>query len=218
MYSFILTALRKLGFKKTAVRTAYFMERRAKDIYNSRSFDAAQVFLYGANTGFPTCSECQLPILSGTEEIHELCRQAIQRDIDESDRAWAEYQAELEAESAADEAASQAYLNSRCRQHGCWDEAVKDGYCQADWDYNFLCKCGQLESVCRGDCYFDEQNAAIDSEPDEPYGEYDDHQEEEDECPGGCGQPANCCTCAELASWKRYLATPMEERDGIWTA
>lgn len=53
------------------------------------------------------------------------------------------------------------------------------------------------------------------AQDDEPSKE-DAHDAEE--CPGGCGQPVYACTCAELASWQRYLATPMEERCGPWTA
>jgi hypothetical protein len=51
---------------------------------------------------------------------------------------------------------------------------------------------------------------------------YDEDQYEDDdrdeECPGGCGQPAYACVCAELDSLRRYNATPMEERCGPWTA
>lgn len=55
--------------------------------------------------------------------------------------------------------------------------------------------------------------AQLNDEPSEA-----DDREDDEECAGGCGQPAYACTCAELASWKRYLATPMEERCGPWTA
>lgn len=48
----------------------------------------------------------------------------------------------------------------------------------------------------------------------EPY----DAEEGDDECPGGCGQPAYACVCAELVSLRRYNATPLEERCGPWTA
>ncbi len=49
---------------------------------------------------------------------------------------------------------------------------------------------------------------------DEPY---DPRDEREDECEGGCGQPAYACVCAEMDSLRAYNSLPMEEREGPWT-
>lgn len=48
--------------------------------------------------------------------------------------------------------------------------------------------------------------------------DFDGAEDEYDECPRGCGQPAYACTCAELASFRHYNAIPLEERCGPWTA
>jgi hypothetical protein len=44
---------------------------------------------------------------------------------------------------------------------------------------------------------------------DGPYG----NDDREDECRGGCGQPAACCTCIELESFRNH-----DPYDGAWTA
>lgn len=201
-YGFILSSLRQLGLKKTAVKLAYFME----NLDNSDMFDAAQLYLYGSRSGFTQCSECFLPILSDTEDIHKLCRDEIQRQIDEEERAWVEYEAQLAAEGAAyyakleQRAADQQHLDdlmdSFCTEQGCYEEGHR-------WDNRCL-----AHEYCGGcDSYPCECGSRVNS-----YSSQDD-----DECEGGCGQPSYACTCAELASLARHNADPAT-RGSWWVA
>ncbi len=193
MYGFILFTICKLGFKKLAVRTAYFMENR-----NSKLFEAAQAYLYGGETGLPWCSECFLPILTDSDKKHEPCRAAIQQRKHEEDLAWDEHLAELDAEEEARMARYHydELMDSFCTEPGCYKPGDGyDGKCSKHEPEDICYSCGKPESQC------------ICTEDDD-----------RDICDGICGQPAYACTCAELASFRRYNATPLEERCGPWTA
>ena len=47
----------------------------------------------------------------------------------------------------------------------------------------------------------DEEESMIDNN-------FDDYDEDEDICPGICGQPAYACTCAETESFRRHQSDP----------
>ncbi len=73
--------------------------------------------------------------------------------------------------------------------------------------------------------YDDAYSASFDDEEDEDLGCTDCGEyscqgdcERPEMCPGGCGERERNCVCPELASLRRYNATPLEERDGPWTA
>ena len=230
LYLFSFKFLHNIGFTKTSVRFARHMEQYSRQpLDHSKLYNAVWEFTLNV-TSFPLCQGdygCYFPVLSDDDKFHKSCRDA------------------QAAEDARVQAEEDAYWASLCQMPGCYNDQVKDGYCQSCWDYNFLCgDCGKLESECHGDCYleklckepgcyepkvkddlcqhhWDVENICIGCG-----NEYnscscddaDDYDERDDECLGGCGQPAYACTCAELASWNRYLATPMEERCGPWTA
>ena len=89
------------------------------------------------------------------------------------------------------------------------EKAEEDAYYaqleeQMDLHDTFCHACNNDKCVCY-DIADEPDDCAIDDDEDEI-------------CEGDCGQPAYACTCAELASWRKYNATPMEERCGPWTA
>jgi hypothetical protein len=177
---FLLTTLRKLGFKKAAVRLAYDMERRD----NTQLLDAANIYLYTRDTGFVPCTICHLPVLSETEPAHASCREDA-----------ANYE-DLEAGEDLG-----MVLASFCTEPNCYEDGKDeyDGKCYEHAQGDDCSRCGYPESIC------------VCSDDD-----YDDDQP--DECPGGCGETEQACVCSELASLRKYNATPMEERCGPWTA
>jgi hypothetical protein len=143
LYLLSFKLLHAIGLKKTSVRLARHMEKYARQpLDNSKLYDAVWMFFtYGQS--FPSCENwmgygcCYMPVLSDDDPFHKYCREA-----------FAEEEARHNAEV-------DAYLDSRCKQHGCWEDAVKDGYCQSDWDYNHLCGepgCDKLYSECGGTC------------------------------------------------------------------
>jgi hypothetical protein len=52
---------------------------------------------------------------------------------------------------------------------------------------------------------------------DDPEDDLDERDEREDECEGGCGQPAYACVCAEMDSFRRFQADP-NTAGSSWTA
>lgn len=214
MYLFILTVLNRLGFKQFAVQVAYLMEDSST--VGNRMFNAAQGYLYGNTTGFPACSECYLPVLSDSDEMHTMCRAEELQSITAEEDFWA----------------------SLCTMPGCWEGQVKDGFCQKDWDYHYLCGgCGKLETECVGECYLEKMCSipgCFDDKVKEDLCQYhwdeedicsgcrkayascscDENDEIDEICDGICGQPAYACTCAETEAFRRHNADPATR--GSW--
>ncbi|MDB5185094.1 MAG: hypothetical protein JWN38_902 [Candidatus Saccharibacteria bacterium] len=119
MYGFIFHALRKLGFKKTAVRLAIFCE----SLYNHNNLKnlsyVAYHYLSSANTGFDSCAYCWHPLT----EPHETCEAELQAQQDDED---AEHERQFK-----DHEALLDLMSEFCRHGSCYSLDVNyyDGCC-----------------------------------------------------------------------------------------
>lgn len=143
-------------------------------------------------TAYPTCPSCYWPILP--RDPHTSCEE-FEKEREEAERAeeeasWEAYQAELAREAAEEDEA--AWL-----QHQEW-LASRCNYPQCD-----------EEATIDGCC-------VTHAQPEEPEDDFIEDRDDE-ECPGGCGQPAYACTCAELESLRRHNADPAT-RGSWWVA
>lgn len=177
VYLLSFKLLHAIGLKKTSVRLARHMEKYCRHpLDKSKLYDAVWEFTLNVQQ-FPWCQGdhgCYFPVLSDDDEFHKCCREA---------------EAEHEARIAAEEEVYQASLRKDC-----YEQHVKDGYCQEHWDVENTCfGCGHEYNSCNCN-------------------DADDEDDQDDECPGGCGQTERTCTCAELASWRAH------DGDGYWTA
>lgn len=218
VYLLSFKLLHAIGLKKTSVRLARHMEKYCRHpLDKSKLYDAVWEFTLNVQQ-FPWCQGdhgCYFPVLSDDDEFHKCCREA---------------EAEHEARIAAEEEVYQASLRKDC-----YEQHVKDGYCQEHWDEHCSCQfCGKLESECKSSCICAEAGCYDEKVKDGLCQEHwdventcfgcgheynscncndaDDEDDQDDECPGGCGQTERTCTCAELASWRAH------DGDGYWTA
>lgn len=231
--------LYRIGLKKTSIRIARYLERFCRQpVENSKLYNAIWEFVLHRQHDFTWfCQDgdgCYLPVLSDTDRFHRDCRarQAAEDALDaEMDRA----EMELTCHSCWDKPAvkdqrcqtcwdiaflcpdgcgklesecnGNCYLDTLCNAPHCFSPKYKDGLCDLHWDQAYLCQeCGGDNRVCH--------------ELHEEDDDFDDGYYDQDKgiCPGICGQPADACTCAETESLRKYNATPLEERDGPWTA
>jgi hypothetical protein len=240
LYLFCFKLLYFVRLKKTSIRLARNLERFCRSpLEDSKLYNALWEFVvYQQHDYTWFCQDgggCYFPVLSDTDKFHQPCR-ARQADEDareaELDRAEMELTCHdcWEKPAVKDrrcqtcwdnaflcpegcgkldtECNGNCYLDSRCDTPHCHGPRDIEGLCRPCWDERYLCqRCGGDNRVCHED---------HDEDDGDDYHLYNDPDEEE--CPDGCGQPAYACVCAELASLKRYNATPMEERCGPWTA
>lgn len=201
-----------LGLRKTSVRIARYLEQE----YCHRPREAAELYTaiwdFVLTQAFPLCDDtdagCFFPILSDDDPFHKSCREKLA----EIDAAWAEHDAEkalqAEAEIERIDAGKEHYaelIASFCTQSGCFEPHNGCGKCHTHDTFCMTC----MSDPCRCADMYDDEVEEDEYQPDDQSAE---------ECPDGCGQPYYACTCAELASLQRYYATPLEQRDGIWTA
>jgi hypothetical protein len=202
MYAIFLNTLYRVGFKKLAIYIADFLMSHPSHPLKSR--DYAAMDLAQEQTVYPFCIYCYWPVLPNRP--HEYCEHEL-------------------THYTCDNCGEEIYvLDLIKRPHTC--DWVEDWEIFAGEEKARMADEARMlkEEDAAMEAYFAEQEAkaqreiaeaeeASRLEDDEP-----DFDDQDEECPGGCGQTEQTCTCAEFASWKRYCATPLEERDGPWMA
>lgn len=217
VYLLSFKSLYFIGLKKTSVQLSRNLEQYCrKPLNNSKLYKA--VWDFNLNTPqFPLCDGefgCYFPMVSDTDSFHAKCREAQAAEDARIEDEWQAdkadmtiYYTALDDQQHLDElmAGFCTYRNPETSIEDCFEEGD-----------HYTGRCSKHDTYCH---HCDNDPCAcvqIEAELDAAY--YDGQDNPDDECQGGCGETERNCVCAELASLRRYNATPLEERCGPWTA